>query len=294
MQLRVLVIGAAGQLAGDLLPALHAAGHDVTGVSRADCDITHADTIAATLQRARPQLVINTAAYHLVDRCEDEPEQAFAVNAIGVRSLALAAATADAALVHISTDYVFNGRMPGPRRAYCETDAPDPESVYATSKLAGEQFVRHTSPRNCVVRTCGLFGARGVGGRGDNFVETMLRLARDGRALRVVNDQFVSPTATSDLAPALAQLVSVADRPGICHLTSSGHCSWYEFAGAIFELAGIHDADLTPVSSAVYAAKARRPLWSVLGHDAAGAVGIPELPHWRDGLARYLARPRPK
>src|SRR5437868_9512036 len=224
------VLGAVGQLGRDLCPRL---GGHVTALTRAEADLTRPETLQATLTELRPQVVINCAAYNFVDQAETEPEAAFAVNAWGVRALATICRDLDCVLMHFSTDYVF-GLDEGRSVPYQETEAPGPVSVYGLSKLTGEYLVRALCPRHFVVRTCGLYGVWGSGGKGGNFVETMLRLASQGKPLRVVADQTCTPSYTADVAEAALALVR-AGRHGLYHVRSGGACSWHEFARAIFE-----------------------------------------------------------
>jgi dTDP-4-dehydrorhamnose reductase len=188
-------------------------------------------------------------------------------------------------LVHFSTDHVF-GCDETRRRPWTESDAPGPVSIYGLSKLTGEYMVRALLPRHIIIRTCGLYGVWGSGGKGGNFVRTMLRLAEQGKPLRVVDDQVCTPSYTVDVAEAVVRLLA-ADRPGLYHLTNSGSCSWHEFARTIFELVGKR-VDVTPISSSEYAAPARRPAYSVL--DAAGwrELRMPPLRPWREALKAYL------
>lgn len=284
--MRFAVLGSAGQLGRDLAPRLEG---EVTALTRAEADLARPDALraalAAALAAARPDVVVNCAAYNFVDRAESEPEAAFAVNAWGVRALAEVCRERGCVLAHVSTDYVF-GLNESQRAPYAETDAPGPVSIYGLSKLAGEYVVRATCPRHFVVRTCGLYGVWGSGGKGGNFVETMLRAAGQGKPLRVVADQICTPTYTADLAGALAALVRT-DSYGLYHLTSGGACSWHEFATAIFALSGI-DADLTAISSREYKTAARRPSYSVLARDACDRLGLPPMRSWREALAAYL------
>jgi dTDP-4-dehydrorhamnose reductase len=281
--MRYAVLGAAGQLGRDLCPRL--AG-EVIPLTRDRADLTRPETLRAALDEARPDVVLNCAAYNFVDRAEAEPEAAFAVNAWGVRDLARLCGERDWTLVHFSTDYVF-GLDATRRTPWTEDDAPGPVSVYGLSKLAGEYLVRSLCPRHFVVRTCGLYGVWGSGGKGGNFVETMLRLAGQGKPLRVVADQTCTPTYTVDLADATSALLN-AGRPGLYHLTNAGSCSWYEFARAIFELQGL-SPDLTPITSREYGAAARRPAYSVLANPAGAACGLPGLRPWRVAVAAYLS-----
>jgi dTDP-4-dehydrorhamnose reductase len=277
------VLGAAGQLGRELLQRL---GTDATALTRAEADLTRPGAARAALAALRPEVVFNCAAHNLVDRAESEPQAAFAVNARAPRELALACRDLGCALVHFSTDYVF-GRDEGRRTPYAESDAPAPVNVYGRSKWLGEQFVRALCLRHFIVRTCGLYGVWGSGGKGGNFVETMLRLAAQGKPLRVVADQVCTPSYAADVADAALALARTG-RCGLYHVRSGGACSWYEFARAVFELAGVQ-ADLTPIPSREYAAAARRPAYSVLGMGAYEALGLPRLRPWREALSAYLA-----
>ncbi len=279
----VVIIGSNGQLGTDLTPAL--AEFRITGLTHADLDVTDSERVRDVLARLAPDVVINTSAYHKVDVCEDEPAASFAVNASATYGLARLAAELDFTLVHFSSDYVFSGFESTPRR---ETDLPAPISVYGASKLAGETLARAYAPRHYVIRTTGLYGVAGASGKGGNFVETMLRLGKAG-PVRVVDDQVMTPTATADLAAAVAGLLQREPEVpyGLYHITSGGQCSWYHFAKAIFELAGL-TVDLTPITTAESGSKARRPAFSVLDHGKWMAAGFAELRPWPEALADYL------
>jgi dTDP-4-dehydrorhamnose reductase len=270
--------GSSGQLGRELQLRL---GPNLVPLTRADADLTDAHAVAAVLHRLRPSLVINCAAYNFVDQAESEPAAAFAVNALAPRTLARLARELGFFLVHLSTDYVF-GLDANRCHPYVENDPPGPLSVYGASKLAGEYFVRSLAPRHLVVRTCGLYGLIG-GGKGRNFVQTMLRLARQGQPVSVVADQVLTPSYAADVADAVVALI----RSGACglrHVTNEGWCSWFQFAQAIFELAGLR-VELTPITSAQYGAAALRPAYSVL---VSQFPDTPRLPPWRDALTRYL------
>jgi dTDP-4-dehydrorhamnose reductase len=284
--MRYAVLGAAGQLGRDLCPRL--AG-EVIPLTRDRADLTRPETLRAALDEVRPDVVINCAAYNFVDRAEAEPAAAFVVNAWGVRELARLCGERGWALVHFSSDYVF-GLDPARRTPWAECDAPGPGNVYGLSKLAGEYLVRSLCPRHFVVRTCGLYGVWGSGGKGGNFVETMLRLAGQGKLLRVVADQTCTPSYTVDVAEATSALLNTG-QPGLYHITNAGSCSWYEFARAIFEQEGL-SPDLTPITSREYGAAARRPAYSVLANTAWAACGLPALRPWRVALTAYLSERR--
>lgn len=280
--MKYAVLGAAGQLGRDLCPRLQG---DVTPLTRDRADLTRPESLRATLTELRPDVVVNCAAYNFVDRAESEPEAAFAVNGWGVRSLAALCQELGSALVHFSTDYVY-GLDEERRTPWSETDAPGPVSVYGLSKLAGEYLVRASCSRHFVIRTCGLYGVWGSGGKGGNFVETMLRVASQGKPLRVVADQVCTPSFTVDVAAAVAALVPTG-RYGLYHITNAGSCSWHEFAATIFRLAGVR-AELAPITSREYGAPARRPNYSVLGMTACESLGLAPLRPWPAALAAYL------
>jgi dTDP-4-dehydrorhamnose reductase len=280
--MRHVVLGGRGQLGRDLCPRLSG---EVLAPARDQADLTRPEQLAEWLIQVRPDTVINCAAYNFVDRAETEPESASAVNTWGVRALAHVCRSLNCLLVHFSTDYVF-GLDAAHRQPWTESDAPGPVSVYGLSKLNGEYLVRTLCPRHLVLRTCGLYGVWGSGGKGGNFVETMLRLAGQGKALTVVDDQVCTPSYTVHVADASVRLIEAGGQ-GLFHLTNSGSCSWYEFARTIFELAGM-PANLTAVSSASYGSLARRPAYSVLDHQGLRAMGQNPLPPWRDALAAYL------
>ncbi len=284
--MRIAVLGSAGQLGRDLLPRLKG---EVIPLTRADIDLAAPTNALGYLESVRPDVLVNCAAYNLVDKAEDDPAPAFAVNEEGVVTLAVACAALEIKLVHVSTDYVF-GSDTARTTPYIETDTPSPVSQYGRSKLAGEAFVRQYR-QHLAIRTCGLYGVWGNGGKGGNFVETMLRLAGQNKPLRVVADQRCTPTYTADLADGMAKLIEQGTT-GLIHLTNGGDCSWYELAAKIFELSGI-TADLTPITTAEFGAKAARPRYSVLGSSRVAETGV-QLRPWVEALAAYLAERRNK
>jgi dTDP-4-dehydrorhamnose reductase len=280
--MKIAILGANGQLGSDLRKALE--GHDVHPFTRVDFDVTDHAAARGALMALGPNVVLNTTAYHRVDDCETNADRAYAVNALAVLNLIRVVNDLNGVLVHISTDYVFDGRTETP---YTENSAPFPLSVYANSKLAGETLVRTTARKYILIRTCGLYGAAGSQGKGGNFVETMLAKARRRESIRVVADQQVTPTYTLDLARQIAVLLR-KEQSGLFHMTNEGSCSWYEFARAIFELTG-QDADLSPTTTEAYKAPAIRPRFSVLENGRLKELGLNHMRHWRDALAAYLA-----
>jgi dTDP-4-dehydrorhamnose reductase len=283
--MRYAVLGAAGQLGRDLCPRLPGEVIPFSRTGSPAIDLARPESLRTLFDHIRPDVVINCAAYNFVDRAESEPQEAFAVNAWGVRELARLCRDHDCMLVHFSTDYVF-GLDSTRQQPWTESDAPSPVSVYGLSKLAGEYLVRAICPRHLVIRTCGLYGVWGSGGKGGNFVETMLRVAGQGKPLRVVDDQTCTPSYTVDVAETTLTLLKTG-LAGLYHVTNSGSCTWHEFARTIFELSGV-SANLTPIPSREYPTPARRPAYSVLDHVGLRALGIPSPRPWREAVAAYL------
>lgn len=280
--MRLLVFGGFGQLGSDL--ALAAAGrHELIRPSRAEVDVLDGPAVEVAVRAARPDAVVNLAAFHRVEACEADPARAFAVNAVGARAVAASARAAGARCVFVSTDYVFGGEL---RTGYPEDAPPSPVNAYGVSKAAGEWLVRIADPDALVVRGSGLFGHAGSSGKGGNFVETMLARGRAGEAVRVVDDQRLSPTATADLAERILALLEAGAPAGVYHGANAGSCSWYELARAVFELAGI-DADLSP--RATGGEPVRRPACSVLLDTRSAGLGLPPARPWREALAWYLS-----
>ncbi len=277
--MKVLVTGAGGMLAQAMVPALRAAGHAVTPL--VDLDVTRAVDVRRAVSDARPHWVFHLAAWTDVDGCEARPEHALLVNGAGAGHVAGAAAEVGAAVLAMSSDYVFAGDDPAPRR---ENDAVGPVSAYGRSKLAGEEAVRAANPRHAIVRTAWLYG-RG----GKNFVDTIRARALAGGPLAVVDDQRGAPTWTEDLAGGLVGIMEKSVT-GTVHATNEGSCTWHEFACEICALAGVKLA-VARLSSAELARPARRPAFSVLDTSRLEMVLGRRLPHWRDALARYMAQP---
>jgi len=281
--MRCALIGVTGQLGHDLARTFDLPG-ELVRLPRAALDLTEAGAIARVLRDVRPTHVVNCAAYNLVDRAEDERDRAFALNAEAVGTLAETCEALGATLIHFSTDYVFDGAK---RTPYTEDDAPAPLGVYAASKLAGERLARERCRRAFVIRVCGLYGvAQSASAGRTNFVETMLRLAASGQAIRVVRDQVLTPSYTLDLAPKVWR-VTMRGAPGIYHLSSAGQTSFYDFAREIFRLSGLTPS-LTPITAAAYNARAKRPPYSVLARTRLAALGEDDLRPWPEALAAYL------
>jgi dTDP-4-dehydrorhamnose reductase len=273
--MRLLVIGSAGMLGRAVVRDASRLGHDVVGLTRADLDITDAVNVTRIVSAAEPQALINCAAWTDVDGAEANESRALRVNGDGAGNLARAAASVGARMVHVSTDYVFDGSR---REPWVESDAVGPLQAYGRTKLAGERQVAEVA-EHAIVRAAWLFGAGGA-----NFVETMLRLAGERDEVSVVTDQAGRPTWTGHLAPALVELAERRGDVGVFHASGSGQCSWYEFALEI-----LHRADtpcrVVPTTSDRFPRPARRPAYSVLGTERAPGI---VLPSWQDALAAYL------
>jgi dTDP-4-dehydrorhamnose reductase len=271
---RALVTGGGGQLASDLAEQLD----DVVALSRSELDISDDDAVARAFDDSEPRVVFNCAAFHNVDVCETEEDRSFEVNARAVKRLAERCEQAGATLVHLSTNYVFDGRREEP---YAEDDRPNPRSIYALSKLAGEYAALAYCSRAIVARSAGLYGRHGSASKGGNFAQRMIARAREQGQLKMVADQRLNPTYTADLATGLIKAVE-SDARGIHHVTNSGECSWYEFTVEIMRLAEI-DVPIEPVDTTPGGVD--RPLNGVLARVRADT---PPLRDWRDALADYL------
>jgi dTDP-4-dehydrorhamnose reductase len=281
--MRVLVIGARGQLGSELCAVYR--GTDLMPVDIDTLDVRDALAVSNLIQSARPDLVINTAAAHNVAECENDPATAFAVNAAGARNVAVACAAVSARLVYIGTDYIFPGDRPG--IPLVETDLPGPRSVYAASKLAGEHLVAAECADHLVIRTAAMYGyAPCLAKGGRNFVGLMTHLAATQPEVKVVNDQITSPTCSRPLAEQI-KLAAEKAPPGIYHATCNGECSWYEFAREIFDVLGVK-TPLLPVATNEMPSTVRRPQYSVLRNKRLQDLGLDIMPDWKDALRTYL------
>jgi dTDP-4-dehydrorhamnose reductase len=281
--LRILLTGPTGQVGSALLDTLPALG-EVVPLDRTELDLASPDSIRDAVRRLRPELIVNAAAYTAVDQAEKEEALAHRINAEGPAVLAEEAAKLGALLVYFSTDYVFDGEKPSP---YLETDETNPLNAYGRSKLAGERAIQASGCRHLIFRTSWVYAAGGK-----NFMLTMLRLAREGKPLRVVDDQRGAPTSSRMIArAAAAALAKLRDQSGLYHMTAVGSTTWHGFACAIFEQAGL-DVELTPIASSAYPTPARRPRNSVLDNGRLAGHGI-RLPSWDEGLRDVLGHRRP-
>jgi dTDP-4-dehydrorhamnose reductase len=271
---KILITGSRGQLGQELVETLPERSHEVVALSRSELDVADREAVQRSIEAYSPELVINAAAYTNVDGCETETDLAYLVNALGPRNLAQACERGGCQLLHVSTNYVFDGESDRPYEPF---DPPNPISAYGRTKLAGEEYVKHLLNRWYIVRSAGVYG------RGHNFVRTMLRVATERDVLKVKSDEFISPTYARDLAWGIAEVVESGGY-GLYHLTNAGSCSWYEFAREIFRLAGV-GVEVVPIPGSEYPLPAARPANGLLS-----SLGSLELHHWKEALADYLER----
>lgn len=297
--MKVLIFGAAGQLGSELYQRLKSR-HEVLGLARREADITQLKQVLEIAHRFLPEVIINAAAYTDVDGCERDPERAFLVNALGARNVAIAAREVEAKLVHISTDYVFDGKKESP---YREHDPPNPINIYGLSKLTGEEFVRGQTPKHFILRVAWLYGRTGK-----NFLKTMLSLSQTEDELRVVNDQWGTPTCVEDLVRQIGLLIET-DFYGTYHCTSQGECTRFDFALEIFKNVGyeaeilpngafrlipqnegLRPITIRPVPSTEFPTPAKRPRYSVLENYFLKLQSLDIMPDWREALRAFLDR----
>lgn len=280
--MRILLTGAGGQLGSEFVELFK--NENLKALTHSELDITDFEKVKKIVEDFQPDILINTTAYHLVDECEDFPEKSFLVNSIAVRNLSILSKKIGFILVHFSTDYVFDGIKKSP---YNEDDFPNPLSVYGLSKLCGEIFIRNYTEKFYIIRTCGLYGAKGRAGKGGNFIERILRRWERGEELKIVSDQIVTPTYSKELAEKVKIMILKNAPFGLFHMTNEGECSWFEFSKKVFELAGI-EAQIKPVSSEELNLKAKRPKYSVLENRNMKVAGIPAFRHWSIALKEYM------
>lgn len=283
--MKILVIGKTGQLGGALIHDAAAQGHDLFAPERAQVDITDKHSFLNAVTAFQPDAVVNTAAFHNVPLCEEEPLRAFETNVVAVKNMAEICRDYKCLFVTFSTDYVFDGTKGAPN---IETDMPAPVQIYGITKLSGEHAALCYHPeKTLVIRTCGLYGLKGAASKGGNFVDGRVRDAQGGKTLEMSSEQTVSPTYTGDLSKAVLTLMTHPQKePGTYHLVNEGFCSWHEFTKSIYRHLQCR-AEVIPVDRQGRAGKMRRPLFSALKNEKARKLGI-ELPHWKDALHRYL------
>jgi dTDP-4-dehydrorhamnose reductase len=281
--MKLAIIGSNGQLGTDLRDVL-SREHDVVGLRHSDVEITDISNLKKIISSIKPEIILNTAAYNLVPRAEQESEAAFQINAVGVLNLAKVCNDLEIRLLHYSTDYVFDGRKQQP---YIETDCPNPLNVYGSSKLAGEYFVLNYSDKSYVVRVSGIYGKVPSRGKGGNFVTTMIKLAQEKSEVRVVDDEILTPTPTYHIAKNTAALIKT-DAFGLYHMTCEGACSWYEFAKVIWETMQLK-TPLHPASVKDFPTVVTRPFYSVLENKNLNKIGMNQMPGWRKALVEFLS-----
>lgn len=275
--MKIMITGAYGQLGQEMIAQLDDQEHVVLALDLPELDITSYQDVKSYVLAEEPDVIINCAAFTNVDACERQIKDAFRINSLGAKNLALASNMVGAKIVHLSTDYVFDGLSHHPYREY---DQPAPGSIYGKSKFLGEQFVSAHNPKHFILRTAWLFG------NGKNFVQTMLDLAKTRNTLQVVNDQFGTPTSTAELTE-LIQRLMVTDYYGIYHTTSQGSCTWYDFAEKIFELRNM-DILVQPITTDMLNRVAPRPYYSVLDNFMLDLTDMDHFSHWETALKNYL------
>ena len=285
MSRKAVVFGSGGQLGVELVRELKARKYEVTGFERVHLDITDPARVEEVLSTIDPEVVFNAAAYNQVDVAEKEPGAAYSANALGVRNLALACRQMDARLVHFSTDYVFDGTKGSP---YVETDATHPLGAYAVSKLAGELYAQAYLDTALILRTSGVFGPAGMRTNRGNFLELMLRIAGEGKPLRIVEDHIASPTYAPLLASRSIDLLE-AKHAGVFHLGGGTPISWFSYAKLIFETAGLNP-ELNPTNEREYRTAARRPRFSALENKRMADVGIAPMPPLAEVVKEYMVK----
>ncbi len=261
--------------------------NEIIPLTHADIDVADFKLSREVLKNINPEAVLNCAAYVRVDDAEEFAGKAFAVNALGARNMALVCNELNSVLVHVGTDYIFDGKKKQP---YTEDDPPNPLNVYGNSKLAGEYFVRNIFEKYYIIRSSSLFGIAGASGKGGNFVETMIKKAQNKEEIKVVDDMIMSPTYTRDAADMIKSILAKKLPFGIYHVSNSGQCSWYEFAGAVFDITGV-DASISPTKTAAIKSKARRPMFSPLASTRLKRYGL-EMESWKEALRDYLMEKR--
>lgn len=282
--MKVAVIGGSGQLGTDIIREFKLAGDDVSGINHCDVEIYDIDSIYSILKLIKPDLLVNTAAYHNVEKCEQNALRAYQVNSMGARNLATVCKELNIYLIHISTDYVFDGNQKLP---YLETDLARPLNVYGNTKLSGEHYIQSIADKYVILRTSGLYGKSPCRAKGGlNFVQLMLKLAKERDEIRVVDDEILTPTNTRELARQIVK-IKHPDVYGLAHATAECMCSWYQFAREIFEITGTK-INLQVASQNEFPSKVNRPLYSVLENNLLKQYNLNVLKNWDEGLKEYL------
>jgi len=283
--MKVAVIGANGQLGSDICEVFEKKGHQVLQLTIENIEISNQKSVADALSpHSDLDVVINTAAMHHVEKCENDPLQSFSVNGLGSMYLALECNKINSLLIHISTDYVFDGRKKQP---FTEDDKPLPLNVYANTKLAGEYFIESIAQKYYIIRVSGIYGKNPCMAKGYNFVDLMLKLAKEREEVRVVDNEFLTPTFTEEIAEQISFMMEKKAKTGLYHVTAEGSCSWHEFAKEIFSLSQ-SDVTLNVAAPGEFAVKVNRPEYSVLENKNLKEQGLNIMSHWKDGLKKYI------
>jgi dTDP-4-dehydrorhamnose reductase len=282
--LKIAVIGANGQLGSDVCNCFLKNDDEVIKLNHDDIEIVNIDSVASILKQVNADIVVNTAAMHNVEKCEENPVRSFEVNGIGSRNLALICNEIKSKLVHISTDYVFDGEKKQP---YIESDRPNPLNVYGNTKLSGEHFIESIGNQFYILRVSAIYGKNPCRAKGNNFVNLMLRLSDERDEVRVVDTEYVSPTFTENIGEQIIKLIETNAEFGLYHVAAEGSCSWYEFAKEIF-LISKTETVLKIASPSEFSAKVKRPKYSVMENKKLNGHNINIMLHWRDGLKAYL------
>jgi dTDP-4-dehydrorhamnose reductase len=278
--MKIIIIGSTGQLGTDLMKTLKHK-HEVIGLTHQDIEVTDYNS-CLILKKHHPDVIINTAAFHKTDQCEEEPLKTFSVNAIGTRNVATISKEIGATTIFISTDYVFDGSKNEP---YKEDDTPNPINTYGISKLAGELYTKQ-NPKHYIIRLASLFGVAGASGKGGNFVETMITKAKKNETIRVVDDMWMSPTYTKDAATTIKKIMELKLPFGTYHAANRGYCTWFQFAKEIFKITDL-DPAIKPIRTHQLKTKARRPRFSALRSIKLPKYDI-QMREWKEALHGYL------
>ena len=280
--MKIIIIGSTGQLGTDLMKTLKHK-HEVIGLTHQDIEVTDYNS-CLILKKHHPDVIINTAAFHKTDQCEEEPLKTFSVNAIGTRNVATISKEIGATTIFISTDYVFDGSKNEP---YKEDDTPNPINTYGISKLAGELYTKQ-NPKHYIIRLASLFGVAGASGKGGNFVETMITKAKKNETIRVVDDMWMSPTYTKDASTTIKKIMELKLPFGTYHSTNQGYCTWFQFAKEIFKIIDL-DPTIKPTKTHKLKMKAKRPRFSALKSIKLSKYGI-QIREWKKALRHYLVK----
>jgi dTDP-4-dehydrorhamnose reductase len=280
--LKIAVIGANGQLGSELRKKFEEK-HEVVGLTHGDIEITNIDNVKTVMSGIKPDILVNTAAYHNMPECEKNPEISFQVNAVGALNLAKTATDMGSVLVHYSTDYVFDGEK---REPYVEKDLTNPLNIYAMTKLNGEILIKNYCNRYFVIRISGIYGKTVCRAKGNNFITTMQKAAKEREVVKVVNDEILTPTPVFEVAKNTLRLIET-EGFGLYHMTCEGQCSWFEFAGVIFKELKL-ETPLISCTSEEFPSEIKRPSYSVLENHKLKSVNLNQMSHWKDALITYL------